>query len=182
MDTQRFQSQFHWHLSFKFSGAIAACLSLYLVGTGLTNADDSLPSSNYAPPAGGTFFLLADSSLAAVKRRKCDWKRRGVIIGAIRWKSTAVWTFACIVFLTRWHFAPAENLHRIVVQPQYLGDGLNNTLTWLLDNWYGKSRRVMQRIFSSQSRQNVTQALPELQLGNAIVKPSRYVQNSQFHR
>lgn len=59
-----------------------------------------------------------------------------------------------------------KNLHRIVVQPQYLGDGLNNTLTWLWDNWYGKSRRVMQRTFSSQSRQNVTQALPELQLGN----------------
>ena len=38
----------------------------------------------------------------------------------------------------------------------------------------------MQRTFSSQSRQNVTQALPELQLGNAIIKPSRYVQNSQF--
>ncbi|VDY84334.1 large extracellular alpha-helical protein [Escherichia coli] len=73
-----------------------------------------------------------------------------------------------------------KNLHRIVVQPQYLGDGLNNTLTWLWDNWYGKSRRVMQRTFSSQSRQNVTQALPELQLGNAIIKPSRYVQNSQF--
>lgn len=67
-----------------------------------------------------------------------------------------------------------------MVQPQYLGDGLNNTLTWLWDNWYGKSRRVMQRTFSSQSRQNVTQALPELQLGNAIIKPSRYVQNSQF--
>ncbi|HAW3316870.1 TPA: alpha-2-macroglobulin family protein [Escherichia coli] len=73
-----------------------------------------------------------------------------------------------------------KNLHRIVVQPQYLGDGLNNTLTWLWDNWYGKSRRVMQRTFSSQSRQNVSQALPELQLGNAIIKPSRYVQNSQF--
>ena len=28
-----------------------------------------------------------------------------------------------------------KNLHRIVVQPQYLGDGLNNTLTWLWDNW-----------------------------------------------
>lgn len=73
-----------------------------------------------------------------------------------------------------------KNLHRIVVQPQYLGDGLNNTLTWLWDNWYGKSRRVMQRTFSSQSRQNVTQALPELQLGNAIIKPSRCVQNNQF--
>ncbi len=64
-----------------------------------------------------------------------------------------------------------KNLHRIVVQPQYLGDGLNNTLTWLWDNWYGKSHHVMQRTFSSQSRQNVTQALPELHLGNAIIKP-----------
>ena len=43
-----------------FSGAIAACFCLSLVGTGLANADDSLPSSNYAPPAGGTFFLLAE--------------------------------------------------------------------------------------------------------------------------
>lgn len=75
-----------------------------------------------------------------------------------------------------------KNLHRIVVQPQYLGDGLNNTLTWLWDNWYGKSRRVMQRTFSSQSRQNVTQALPELQLGNAIVKPSVMYRTASFHR
>lgn len=73
-----------------------------------------------------------------------------------------------------------KNLHRIVVQPQYLGDGLSNTLTWLWDNWYGKSRRVMQRAFSYQSRQNVTKALPELQIGNAIIKPSLYVQNNQF--
>ncbi len=68
MDTQRFQSQFHWHLSFKFSGAIAACLSLYLVGTGLTNADDSLPSSNYAPP--GNILLLADSSFSSSEEAK----------------------------------------------------------------------------------------------------------------
>ncbi|STI74905.1 large extracellular alpha-helical protein [Escherichia coli] len=139
-----------------------------------------LPVTMRRPPGEHSFCLLT-AVLAAVKRRKCDWKRRGVIIGAIRWKSTAAWTFACIVFLTRWHFcAQQKNLHRIVVQPQYLGDGLNNTLTWLWDNWYGKSRRVMQRTFSSQSRQNVTQALPELHLGNAIIKPSRYVQNNQF--
>lgn len=107
MDTQRFQSQFHWHLSFKFSGAIAACLSLSLVGTGLANADDSLPSSNYAPPA-GNILLLADSSFSSSEEAKVRLEARGVIIGAIRWKSTAAWTFACIVFLTRWHFAPAE--------------------------------------------------------------------------
>ncbi|MBN6321006.1 DUF2300 domain-containing protein [Escherichia coli] len=181
MDTQRFQSQFHWHLSFKFSGAIAACLSLSLVGTGLAKADDSLPSSNYAPPAGGTFFLLADSSFSSSEEAKVrleapgrDYRRYqmeeygGVDVRLYRIPDP-------MAFLRQ-----QKNLHRIVVQPQYLGDGLNNTLTWLWDNWYGKSRRVMQRTFSSQSRQNVTQALPELQLGNAIIKPSRYVQNNQF--
>ena len=150
MDTQRFQSQFHWHLSFKFSGAIAACLSLSLVGTGLANADDSLPSSNYAPPAGGTFFLLADSSFSSSEEAKVDVRLYRIPDP--------------MAFLRQ-----QKNLHRIVVQPQYLGDGLNNTLTWLWDNWYGKSRRVMQRTFSSQSRQNVTQALPELHLGNATM-------------
>lgn len=181
MDTQRFQSQFHWHLSFKFSGAMAACLSLSLVGTGLANADDSLPSSNYAPPAGGTFFLLADSSFSSSEEAKVrleapgrDYRRYqmeeygGVDVRLYRIPDP-------MAFLRQ-----QKNLHRIVVQPQYLGDGLNNTLTWLWDNWYGKSRRVMQRTFSSQSRQNVTQALPELHLGNAIIKPSRYVQNNQF--
>nr|WP_072244005.1 alpha-2-macroglobulin [Escherichia albertii] len=181
MDTQRFQSQFHWHLSFKFSGAIAACLCLFLAGMGIVKADDSLPSSNYAPPAGGTFFLLADSSFSSGEEAKIrleapgrDYQRYqmeeygGVDIRLYRIPDP-------ISFLRQ-----QKNLHRIVVQPQYLGDGLSNTLTWLWDNWYGKSRRVMQRSFSYQSRQNVTQALPELQIGNAIIKPSRYVQNSQF--
>ncbi|EHV55727.1 alpha-2-macroglobulin family protein [Escherichia coli DEC6B] len=151
------------------------------MGTGLANADDSLPSSNYAPPAGGTFFLLADSSFSSSEEAKVrleapgrDYRRYqmeeygGVDVRLYRIPDP-------MAFLRQ-----QKNLHRIVVQPQYLGDGLNNTLTWLWDNWYGKSRRVMQRTFSSQSRQNVTQALPELQLGNAIIKPSRYVQNNQF--
>ncbi len=104
-----------------------------------------------------------------------------MIIGAIRWKSTAAWTFACIVFLTRWHFcASRKTCIALWCNRNIWATGLNNTLTWLWDNWYGKSRRVMQRTFSSQSRQNVTQALPELHLGNAIIKPSRYVQNNQF--
>ncbi|EOO1147691.1 DUF2300 domain-containing protein [Escherichia coli] len=151
------------------------------MGTGLANADDSLPSSNYAPPAGGTFFLLADSSFSSSEEAKVrleapgrDYRRYqmeeygGVDVRLYRIPDP-------MAFLRQ-----QKNLHRIVVQPQYLGDGLNNTLTWLWDNWYGKSRRVMQRTFSSQSRQNVTQALPELHLGNAIIKPSRYVQNNQF--
>ena len=37
---------------------------------GIVKADDSLPSSNYAPPAGGTFFLLADSSFSSGEEAK----------------------------------------------------------------------------------------------------------------
>src|SRR5699024_5294026 len=66
-----------------------------------------LPVTMRRPPGEHSFCLLT-AVLAAVKRRKCDWKRRGVIIGAIRWKSTAAWTFACIVFLTRWHFCASR--------------------------------------------------------------------------
>lgn len=55
---------------FKFFGAIAACLFLFFVGTGLANADDLLFFSNYAPPAGGTFFLLADSSFSSSEEAK----------------------------------------------------------------------------------------------------------------
>ncbi len=66
---QRFQSQFHWHLSFKFSGAIAACLSLSLVGTGLANAEIRfLPVTMCRPP--GNILLLADSSFSSSEEAK----------------------------------------------------------------------------------------------------------------
>ena len=111
-----------------------------------------LPVTMRRPPGEHSFCLLT-AVLAAVKRREYG----GVDVRLYRIPDP-------MAFLRQ-----QKNLHRIVVQPQYLGDGLNNTLTWLWDNWYGKSRRVMQRTFSSQSRQNVTQALPELHLGNATM-------------
>ena len=139
-----------------------------------------LPATMRRPPGEHSFCLLT-AVLAAVKRRKCDWKRRGVIYRRYQMEEYGGVDVRLYRIPDPMAFLRQQkNLHRIVVQPQYLGDGLNNTLTWLWDNWYGKSRRVMQRTFSSQSRQNVTQALPELQLGNAIIKPSRYVQNNQF--
>ena len=41
-----------------------------------------------------------------------------------------------------------KNLHRVVSDGQFKGEGLSNTLAYLWDNWYRKSRRVMQRAFS----------------------------------
>ncbi len=105
MDLQRFQSQFHWHLSFKFSGAIAACpLSLSLVGNRPYSVLMITSFQALCAARRGNVLFLLTSSFGGGERRRCNWKRRGVDIGAIRWKSTAAWTFACIVFLTRWHF------------------------------------------------------------------------------
>lgn len=42
----------------------------------------------------------------------------------------------------------------------FKGEGLSNTLAYLWDNWYRKSRRVMQRAFSYESRKQVTEEAP----------------------
>lgn len=139
-----------------------------------------MPSSQYSS-SGDSFFLLADSSFSSQEEAKVrleapgrDYERYrmeeygGVDIRLYRVPRP-------VEFLRQ-----QKNLHRIVVTPQYQGEGLSNTLAFLWDNWYGKSRRVMQRAFSFSSRQQVTQSLPELKVGNAIVAPTPYVHQPQY--
>nr|WP_133159251.1 alpha-2-macroglobulin [Superficieibacter electus] len=151
------------------------------MGVPCAHAGEELPDSGYSSPTGDSFFLLADSSFTNTEEAKVRLEAPGRDYQRYRMEEYGGADIRLyripdpLAFLRQ-----QKNLHRIVVQPQYLGDGLANTLTFLWDNWYGKSRRVMQRSFSSQSRQKVTQALPELQLGNAITKPSQYVQTNLF--
>ena len=64
-----------------------------------------------------------------------------------------------------------KNLHRVVSDGQFKGEGLSNTLAYLWDNWYRKSRRVMQRAFSYESRQQVTDCWVELEAQRADTEP-----------
>ena len=73
-----------------------------------------------------------------------------------------------------------KNLHRVLAEGQFKGEGLSNTLAYLWDNWYRKSRRVMQRAFSYESRQQVTEAVPELKMGNAMTAPTPYDAQPQY--
>lgn len=144
-------------------------------------AGDELPSSGYSSPTGDSFFLLADSSFSNDEEAKVRLEAPGRDYQRYRMENYGGADIRLYRIPDPMAFLRQQkNLHRIVVQPQYLGDGLANTLTFLWDNWYGKSRRVMQRSFSAQSRQQVTQALPELQIGNALTTPSQYVQVNQF--
>ncbi|KEY57092.1 MG2 domain protein [Serratia sp. DD3] len=158
----------------------------YLLGVALLlpfsqlQAEESLPDSNYSIPK-QSFFLLSDSTFAsnemATVRLEApgrDYRRfeaeqyGGVDIRLYRIERP-------MEFLKK-----QKNLHRIVLEGQYQGEGLSNTLTYLWDNWYGKSRRVMQRVFSYDARQEVTTALPELKVGNVLTAPSRFTVQPQF--
>ncbi|TBU89501.1 hypothetical protein DNK44_16940 [Pseudomonas dryadis] len=186
MDTRRRQPQLYRHLSAAFSFAMStrrlcAVALLALLPLGVGQAGDEVPASNYSPLAGESFFLLADSSFATdeVARVRLeapgrDYRRYrmegygGVDVRVYRIDQP-------LEFLKR-----QKNLHRVVAEGQFKGEGLSNTLAYLWDNWYRKSRRVMQRAFSYESRKQVTEEAPELKMGPAIAAPTEYTPQVQF--
>lgn len=140
-----------------------------------------MPESGYAPMDGNSFFLLADESFASdeVARVRLeapgrDYRRYlmepygGVDIRLYRVPEP-------LEFLGH-----QKNLHRPVVKGSFQGEGLSNALSYLWENWYLKSRRVMQRAFSSESRRQVTQEAPELKMAPALAAPPHFEPQPQF--
>jgi len=161
--------------------AALACVGLFAAAPALVQADDDVPGSGYTPMAGESFFLLADSSFASDEVAKVrleapgrDYRRYrmepygGADIRVYRIDQP-------LEFLKR-----QKNLHRVLSEGQFKGEGLSNTLAYLWDNWYRKSRRVMQRTFSYESRQQVTEVVPELKMGNALRAPTPYDSQPQY--
>nr|WP_256670072.1 alpha-2-macroglobulin [Pseudomonas sp. L-22-4S-12] len=152
-----------------------------LLPLGLAQADDSVEPSGYSPVAGQSFFLLADSSFATDEVAQVrleapgrDYRRYtmepygGVDMRVYRIEQP-------LEFLKR-----QKNLHRVVAEGEFKGEGLSNTLSYLWDSWYRKSRRVMQRAFSYESRKQVTAEAPELKMGDAIRAPTPFEAQPQF--
>ncbi|KJK01621.1 hypothetical protein UB43_06105 [Pseudomonas sp. 21] len=161
--------------------AALACAGLFAAAPAIVQADDDVPASNYTPMAGESFFLLADSSFASDEVAKVrleapgrDYRRYrmepygGADIRVYRIDQP-------LDFLKR-----QKNLHRVLSEGQFKGEGLSNTLAYLWDNWYRKSRRVMQRTFSYESRQQVTEVVPELRMGNTMRAPTPYDPQPQY--
>ena len=160
---------------------LAAMALLAVVLPLAAQAEDSVEPSGYSPVAGQSFFLLADSSFASDEVAKVrleapgrDYRRYmmepygGVDVRVYRIEQP-------LEFLKR-----QKNLHRVVAEGQYKGEGLSNTLAYLWDNWYRKSRRVMQRAFSYESRVQVTEEAPELKMGDAIKAPTPFEAQPQY--
>lgn len=143
-------------------------------------AEGELPASNYNVPQ-QSFFLLSDSSFASDEVAKVrleapgrDFRR----FDAEQYGGADIRLYRIdkpMEFLKK-----QKNLHRIMIESQYKGEGLSNTLSYLWDNWYGKSRRVMQRAFSFDTRQEVTDALPELKMGNVLNAQPKFTVQPQF--
>lgn len=143
-------------------------------------ADDYLPSSGYQP-VGDTFFLLADSSFTSQEIAKVRLEAPGRYaqrFNTQEYGGADIRLYKIddpLVFLRQ-----QKNLHRITVAASYQGEGLSNTLSWLWDNWYGKSRRVMQSAISAPARKEAIDVLPELKIGNALLAPTAYDHQPQF--
>ena len=164
--------------------ALAAGLALggMLLGAPQTlRADDEVPASNYTPMSGESFYLLADSSFAPDEEARVrleapgrDYRRyRMEAYGGVDMRVYRI--DKPLDFLKR-----QKNLHRVLAEGQFKGEGLSNTLAYLWDNWYRKSRRVMQRAFSYESRKQVTEVVPELKMGQAMAAPTPYDAQPQY--
>ncbi|PAU64439.1 hypothetical protein BZL41_10020 [Pseudomonas sp. PIC25] len=162
-----------------FGRALALCA--LVLSPLAVQAEDTVEPSYYTPVSGESFFLLADSSFAADEVAQVrleapgrDYRRYsmepygGVDVRVYRIDQP-------LDFLKR-----QKNLHRVMVEGQFRGEGLSNTLAYLWDNWYRKSRRVMQRAFSYESRKQVTDEAPELRMGEAISAPTPFDPQPQF--
>ncbi len=144
-------------------------------------ANDEVNNSGYSPVVGEQFFLLSDSSFSSEEQARVrleapgrDYRRYnmeqygGVDMRVYRLEKP-------LEFLKG-----QKNLHRILKEGNFKGEGISNTLAFLWDHWYSKSRRVMQRAFSYETRKQVTQEVPQLKMGEAIAAPTQYQVMPQF--
>ena len=164
----------------RFCSKLPLLLALVLP-LSVVNAEDTVEPSGYTPVAGESFFLLADSSFASDEQAMVRLEAPGRDYRRFRMEpygGADIRVYRIdkpLDFLKR-----QKNLHRVVSDGQFKGEGLSNTLAYLWDNWYRKSRRVMQRAFSYESRQQVTEEVPELKMGTAIAAPTPYDAQPQF--
>jgi uncharacterized protein YfaS (alpha-2-macroglobulin family) len=173
------QSKFHWHLSFGIFAALILCLSPV---TWAEPGDKPQPEgepSGYSLYRGEPFFLLSDTSYGSGDEARVRLEVPGRDFSSFTeygGVDIAVYRIADpLEFLKQ-----QKNLHRIKTDGNYVGEGLDNTLRFLWDDWYKKSRRIWQEIFTSQARQGVTKEEPQLKTSPDINRHTEFSNPPQF--
>ncbi|WP_407316691.1 alpha-2-macroglobulin family protein [Pseudomonas sp. nanlin1] len=159
---------------------ISLSLALLLPMTSVS-ADDSVEPSGYSAVPGESFFLLADSGFSSDEQAAVRLEAPGRDYRRFRMEPYGGADIRVYRIDKPMDFLKRQkNLHRVVSEGQFKGEGLSNTLSYLWDSWYRQSRRVMQRAFSYESRKQVTEQVPELKMGNAMAAPTPYEAQAQF--
>lgn len=171
MATHIRQSKFHWNFSFFVFVTLA-------IGS-VTQAADIAPS-DYSPISGDSFFLLAESNFTtdSVATVRLETPSRERVFGQNSGVDIAVYRIPePLEFLKK-----QKNLHRIEVKGTYRGEGISNALRYVWDTLYKKSRLVWQDLFSSQVRQKVVAAAPELKQTPPYSYETEFEHNPQFEK
>ncbi|WP_164521441.1 alpha-2-macroglobulin family protein [Iodobacter ciconiae] len=145
--TQR-QSQLYRHLSPRF---LALCFLIF----GLFSTHSF--AADYAV-RGNTFYLLSDSGFASTDEAT-------VRLEASTYDAQSYGGVDILVYRVP---KPLDFLkqqkdpHKLDLKGNYQGEGAANALRYLWDQWYARSRKAWQRVFSAPARGAVTQAAPAL--------------------
>jgi uncharacterized protein YfaS (alpha-2-macroglobulin family) len=135
--------------------------------------------SGYETFKGQPFFLLTDSSYGSDEVAKVRLEAPGGDAETLKLYSGADILLYRIPQPLEF-LKGQKNLHRVDVRPNYRGEGLANTLSYLWDSWYQQTRRSWQRILSADVRGKATTQSPQLKAGDALTRPGRFEQNPQF--
>lgn len=169
MAAQNRKPKFYWGVSLVVFVAIISAFPLY--------AGDIDPS-RYAPFPGDKFFLLSESTFGSDEEAlvRLEAPARKEALHAYSGVDIRVYQISDpFEFLKK-----QKNLHRPVIEGDYQNGEAGNSLNYLWDSWYKKSRLVWQRVLSSSSRQAAVSNNPDVKQVPPYTYQTQFQNNSQF--
>lgn len=151
-----------------------------LAGTvAVADAVAAEPDSGHSLAKGEPFFLLTDTSYGSDEEAKVRVEvpphsfsvyEYGGGVDMLVYRITDPMTF----------LQQQKNLHRVQTDGNYVGEGMSNTLSYLWDSWYKRSRRMWQSLFSKEARQAVVKTAPELRTPRAQYQQTDFRPQPQY--
>ena len=173
------QPQFRRHLPFVILAALTLCLSSVTLAVSADSAPPEGDPSGYSQYRGENFFLLSDASYGSTDEAKVRLEVSGRDFSSLaQYGGVDIVLYRIsdpLEFLKQ-----QKNLHRIKTDGNYVGEGLGNTVSFLWDDWYKKSRRIWQGVFSAQARVGVTKEVPQLKSPANINQQTEFSNPPQF--
>lgn len=171
------------HLPQLLSRLACVALCTFALGAGAHAGENPTLSpttpSDYDSFRGQPFFLLTDASYGSNEVAKVRLEAPGGDVDALKpYGGADILLYRIgepLAFLKK-----QKNLHRVQIRPNYRGEGLANTLSYLWDSWYQQTRRSWQRILSTDTRRKAVAQAPQLKMGEALIAPTRFEHNSQY--